>query len=213
MGYTIDWNYEKGYVDISMHEHVTNALKRILYKPLIFPQYSPHEHASVNCTNKGKIQYVQQPENTPFLNKDDTKYVQQVVGVFLYYTRALDITMLPALNQIGSQQTQPTQRVMKKIQRLMDYTNTYNTYVRFYASDMQLMIDSDAAYLVFTKVRSRIAGYFRLVNTPTSKYKYKDNGAIIIECHILKDVVTLAVEAETKGFFKMLSFLCLFIIL
>ena len=64
------------------------------------------------------------------------------------------------------------------------------------------MVYSDAAYLVLPKARSRIAGYFRLANTPSSKYKYKDNGAILIECHTLRDVVTSAAEAETKGVFQ-----------
>ena len=66
----------------------------------------------------------------------------------------------------------------------------------------QLLVDSDAAYLVLLKARSRIAGYFRLANTPTSPYKYRDNGAILIECHTLRDVVTSAAEAETTFFFK-----------
>ena len=69
--------------------------------------------------------------------------------------------MLPALNQIGVQQAQPTQLILKKIQRFMDYANTYqHAYVRFYASDMQLLVDSDVAYLVLIKARNRIAGYF-----------------------------------------------------
>ena len=85
----------------------------------------------------------------------------------------------------------------------MDYANIYKTVnVRFYASDMQLIIDSNAAYLVLLKARSRIAGYFRLVNNPENKYKYKDNGAILIKCHTLRDVVTSAAEAETKRVFQ-----------
>ena len=45
----------------------------------------------------------------------------------------------------------------------MDYLHTYpNDYIRFYARDMILHIDSDAAYLVAPKSRSRIAGYFHL---------------------------------------------------
>ena len=92
---------------------------------------------------------------------------------------------------------------MKKIQRLMDHVNTYdNAYIKFYASDMQLIIDSDAAYLVLPKSCSIIAGYFRLANTPTSKYKYKENGAIIIEYHTLRDVVISAAETETKEVFQ-----------
>ena len=30
---------------------------------------------------KGVLQYTHQSDNTPFLNKEDTKYIQQVVGV------------------------------------------------------------------------------------------------------------------------------------
>ena len=203
LGYTIKWNYQKGYVDISMPDYIRNALKKLLYKTKVYPQYSPHEHTAVNWTNKGERQYAQQPDDSPFLDKTDTTYVQSAVGCFLYYARALDSTMLPALNQIASQQAQRTQRVMKKIQRLLDYANTHpNAYIRFYASDMQLMIDSDAAYLVLPKARSRIAGYFRLGNKPSNKYKYKDNGAVLIECHTLRHVVSSAAEAETKGVFQ-----------
>ena len=85
----------------------------------------------------------------------------------------------------------------------MDCANTYsNAYVRFNACDRQLMINSDAVYLVLTKVSSRITGYFRSANTPTRKYKYKDNGATVIECHTLEDIGTLSVEVETKEFFQ-----------
>ena len=67
--------------------------------------------------------------------------------------------------------------------------------------DMQLMINLDTAYLVLQKERTRITGYFRLDNVPASQYKYKDNGAILIECHTLRDIVISAAEAETKGVF------------
>ena len=61
----------------------------------------------------------------------ETKYIQSVIGTFLYYTRALDCTMLLALNQMYTQQAQPTQNNMKTVQRLLDYANTYsNTALR-----------------------------------------------------------------------------------
>ena len=59
---------------------------------------------------------------------------------------------------------------MKKVQQFLDYAHTYsNTFLRFYGSDMQLMIHSDAAFLVLPKVHSRIAGYFRLAENPDNK--------------------------------------------
>ena len=47
----------------------------------------------------------------------------------------------------------------------MDYANTFqNTYVLYHASDMVLYIDSDAAYLVTPKAKSRVAGYYYLAD-------------------------------------------------
>ncbi len=44
---------------------------------------------------------------------------------------------------------------------LLDYLNTYpNAKVRFYASNMKLHIDSDAAHLVAPQAKSRIEGFF-----------------------------------------------------
>ena len=43
----------------------------------------------------------------------------------------------------------------------MDYAATYpNVYVRYHASDMVFMVDSDAAYLVMPNAKSYIAVYF-----------------------------------------------------
>ena len=69
--------------------------------------------------------------------------------------------MLPALNEISSTQAKPTTYTREECQQIMDYAATYpNIYVQYYVSDMVLLIDSDAAYLVLPNARSRIAGYF-----------------------------------------------------
>ena len=84
----------------------------------------------------------------------------------------------------------------------MDYAATYpNTFVRYKASDMVLNVDSDAAYLVAPKARSRIAGYFFLSSEPTTTQPAQLNGAILVECKTLRHVVASAAEAETAGVF------------
>ena len=81
--------------------------------------------------------------------------VQAINGTFLYYARAVDPCMLPALNEIQSQQAKPMQATNEKVSMLIDYANSHHDAVIYYrASDMQLYIDSDAAYLVLPKVRS-----------------------------------------------------------
>ena len=50
------------------------------------------------------------------------KYVQQeVVGSFLFYACAIDMTILLALSVIASDQANPTKATMKRVQQLLDY--------------------------------------------------------------------------------------------
>ena len=81
---------------------------------------------------------------------------------------------------------------------ILDYINTYSdTKIRFYASDMKIYIDSDAAYLVAPKAKSRILGFYYLSNNTTQKL----NGPVLVECKLLKHVVTSSAEAEITGIF------------
>ena len=82
----------------------------------------------------------------------------------------------------------------------MDYVYTYpDAFIRYYASDMMLHVNSDAAYLVAPKARSRVAGYFYLGNQPNNASKSPLNGAVHVECKTLRHVVSSAAEAETAG--------------
>ncbi len=132
----------------------------------------------------------------------DTTYIQSGVGGLLYYARAIDGSILPALNSIGTQQAQPTENTRQKLHQVLDYVATYpDVILRYYASDMILKVDSDAAYLVLPKARSRIAGYFRLENKGKQFRNTRPNGPILIECKTVRRVVTSAAEADTSGIF------------
>ena len=57
----------------------------------------------------------------------------------------------------------------QKYHRMLDYAATYpNAFIRYYASEMILHVDSDAAYNVMPKARSRIAGYYYLAVKPNT---------------------------------------------
>ena len=65
---------------------------------------------------------------------------------------------------------------------------------------MILYVNTDAAYLVLPKARSRIAGYYYLVaQYPTTDAIPKPtlNGAIHFKCKTLKHVIASAAKAET----------------
>ena len=122
----------------------------------------------------------------------------------MYYGRAIDYTILPALNEISAQQSKPTKNTLKEIDMLLDYLHTCpNGKIRYFAGTMQLMIDSDAVYLVMPGAKSRIAGHYVMESSPypDNYNRAPHNGATSIECCTLKHVVHSAAEAECGGLF------------
>ena len=101
-GLQYHWNYTQQYVDVSLPNYVKKALNRLQHVPPKSPQYSPQHHHPINYTTKDTIQYAMQPDTSPLLSPQETKWIQSVVGSFLYYARALDCTFLTALNHIGT---------------------------------------------------------------------------------------------------------------
>ena len=99
--------------------------------------------------------------------KEDIKRCQQIVGTFLFYARAVDPILLPALNTLSETQANPSKDTIKNINQLLDFVATYpNAKIRYKASDMHLWIDSDAAYLVAPNAKSKTVGYFYLSEQP-----------------------------------------------
>ena len=63
-------------------------------------------------------------QSTP-LDKVSTKKVQSISGAFLYYGRVVDPTILPALTDIATAQSTPTEHTAKACDMLIDYLHTY----------------------------------------------------------------------------------------
>ena len=200
-GLTLKWNYQLGYVDISMPKAIPDILKKLNHPSPSKPQHSPHKHIPILYGQKGSRQWIEEEKSIP-LPTNKIKQIQSIIGSLLYYARALDNTMLPALNEIAASQAKPTQRTQEECNQLLDYAATYpQVYIRYHATDMILRIDSDAAYLVMPNARSRIAGYFQMNDDPVRVPHPTINGAILVECKTLKHVVSSAAEAETAGVF------------
>ena len=146
-GLTFNWKYKEGYVDITMPGYIPRLLHKYQHKKPPKPVYSPHKY---NAPIYGKrLQMTPEPDITPKLDNKGKTRVQSIIGSLFYYTQALDPTFLTALNEISAEQAEPTQNTMKKTNQLLDYAATYpHTKLRYYASDMVLHIELDAAYLV-----------------------------------------------------------------
>ena len=73
--------------------------------------------------------------------------------------------MLQDLNEISTYQSEPTQDALAKFNKVLDYKATHpHATVWYYFSDMILMTDIDAAYLVLTSAPSCITGTSYLTN-------------------------------------------------
>jgi hypothetical protein len=127
LGLTLKWNYPAGYVDIFMPDYVPKVLAKFQHD---HPKSAQHAHQWTQPAYGQKVQY-SNTDQSPLLNKKDTQRVQSVSGTFLYYARAVDPTILPALNEISNNQAQPTIVTGKACDLLLDYLATYpNAVIR-----------------------------------------------------------------------------------
>jgi hypothetical protein len=130
----------------------------------------------------------------PLLNKTEKTFIQEVMGMFLYYARCVDSTMLAALGSLATQHANPTVNTMIKVKQFLDYAATHlDAIVTYHASDMVLAGHSDASYLSESKVRSTAGGYFFM---STDKARPPNNRAVLTIAKIIKAVMTSAAEAE-----------------
>ena len=80
-------------------------------------------------------------DESPLLDKDKKRkrVVQQVIGTCLYYARAVDCTILPAISSIAGIQAKAIEETERRVKQLLDYLATLpNTKARFHASKMVL---------------------------------------------------------------------------
>jgi hypothetical protein len=155
-------------------------------------------------------QYAPDPDNAPALDATHTKHLQEVSGMILFYARAVNSTMLPAIGTLASQQAHGTKATLKALTQLLNYCATHpNAMIRYIASDMALHVASDASYLSAPKARSRASGYHFLSNLPRDPTKppvatdhpAPSNGASNIVCKIMREVLASATEAELAAIY------------
>ena len=192
LGLTIDWDYTDRKVHLSMPGYIEKALIRFGHEPPDKPQMQPFPHTLP--TYGAKVQYAKPSDVSPPATKAEEKYIRQVVGVLLYYGRAVDSTILVGLSSLAAAQALPTAYTLYLVKWLLDYAATNPDAILTYEkSDMVLAVHSDASYLSEPAARSRVGGHFFCssdVDDPPN------NGAVLNISKILKAVMSSAAEAE-----------------
>jgi hypothetical protein len=144
-GIKLKWDYDKNTFDISMPGYVNNVLNKFQHDNSKTPQHTPSKY--ITPVYGEKMQYSTQDE-TPLLSVKQCTTIQKITGSVLYYSRAVDPTVLMPLNDIATEQTTATEKTQTSASQLLDYPATHpDATIRFYASDMVLHIHSDASYL------------------------------------------------------------------
>ena len=197
-GVDITWDYKKRTCQISMPQYIQKLLHKLQHPVPFKPQHSPYKHIPPIYGTEPQTP-VPEPKGRS-VTPAEKQRIQSIVGSLLYYARAVDPTLLPAINTIAMQISQATVETIEATNRLLDFVATYpQATLLYHQSDMILHAHSDASYLSAPKARSRIAGYFHLTNRNKRK---PFNAPIHIECKVLKCVVSSAAEAELGALFE-----------
>jgi hypothetical protein len=168
-------------------------------------EQSPHAWQKPNCG--AKTQHTPAEDATALRDAADIQHVQEVLGTFLFHARAVDSTMLVALNTLASQQSKGTRATLIALTQLLNYAATHpDACVLFAASGMCLHTSSDASCLSVPKARSRAAGFHHLSDHPgdpnapplPTDPEPPINGAIHVCTQTLKEVLSSASEAELE---------------
>ena len=197
IGITLDWDYKQRQVHLSMPGYVAKALKQFHHTLTARKQNAPFP--SERIIYDAKQQYAKQQLQSPALDKQGKKFIQQVCGKLLFLGRAVDSTLLCPISAIATQSATPTEETMTQTKQLLDYVASQDEAVlTYHASDMILAAHSDASYLSEPQARSRAGGHFFLSNGAEIP---PNNGAVLNIAHVIKHVMSSATEAKLAALY------------
>jgi hypothetical protein len=195
----IDHDIENETITISMPDYVPKALKRFNISDQHKRVNAPGPHTNIRY---GQTQQMATTDDSEPITQNQQRNIQQIVGVFMYYARAVDCTMLCEVNKLASKQSKPTVNVERDTYQLLNYAATWPmAAVTFTPSDMKLRIISDAAYNSEQGARSRAAGIFDLTRNAPEPYDEPMNGNVLVQSQLIDCVVASAAEAEYAALF------------
>ncbi len=128
-GISLRWDYVRRTLDISMPGYIKKQLLKYnhIMRRIQNCPYSP-EPKRYGADAQSPLPH----DDSRRLTDTKIKQVQKIVGSILYYTRAVDMTVLMALSTIASEQSKGTKRTLEKAYQVLDYLATNpNAVVRF----------------------------------------------------------------------------------
>jgi len=190
----LKWDYDKRRCTFGLPGYVKKALKKLKYVPSNKKLHTPKHPYPI--TYGKKLQSTEE-YMSGLATEAERKKLESIVRTFLYYSRIVDSTIRPALNDLSIKHTKATTKSIQDSNQLIDYLHTnLNTTKIFHKSDMILNIHSNTPYLSVSKGRSRAARHFYLGDTVLPEEEEPYQTSIDEECLVIKPVIGLASEAE-----------------
>jgi hypothetical protein len=197
VGFTIAHDLAGRTITISMPGYMQRAVTR--FNTLLGLADNPGEHVPLYRRGRLDGQALPPDDTSPLLSPQRATRIQEITGVVLYYARVVDPTLLTACTKVASKQAHPTEKVEAAAERLLRYAaKRPEATLVFHASDMRLIIHSDASYLSESGARSRVGGMSYLGNHADDTMI---NGAIHRRSTIIDCIVGSAAEAEYAGLY------------
>lgn len=190
IGIDLEWGCGKRELATEMKGCALKALHQFMHGNPAKPCHSPSKH--VPPKHGEKAQRCKMDASAP-MTETKKLYLQQICGKFLCCARAAGGTILHALNDLASRQSNGTQETIKAMLHFLNLAATHpNAKKVCRASGMILPMGSDAAHLVVSEARSKAGGFQHL----GSKDGNLMNGSIAVAAKTTKNVMASAAEAE-----------------
>jgi hypothetical protein len=187
VGFQIDRDEGDGTITISMPGYIDDAIKRF------------NISTSERVTNPAAAEDLSDPDLSTPATDAQRKRVQEIIGVLLYYARAIDSSILTRVSKVSTQQSKATVATLRAAERILAYAATQKpATITFHGSKMVLICYSDASYLNETEGRSRAGGLFYLGSESDTSVI---NGAVLCKSSIVDVVVSSAAESEFAAAF------------
>jgi hypothetical protein len=196
-GINIKWGCVGCRCRISMPDSTENHLIKFKHPQPTKPCCSPYKCLLI--AYGAKAQLTPEANTSDRLDNHRKRRVQEIVGLLLYYTQAVDNKLLVALSAIAALQTYATVATEQAVHLLLNYVATYpSDGIIHRSSDMILCAYANAGFLNEVNSCSWAGAYIYLSeNDPFPRF----NSAVLSIAQIIKYVMASAAEAELAALF------------
>ena len=108
-----------------MPKYAQHALHRLHHSLPTRLQHAPHRHNKPVYGQRIQFAESQDDSREVFLSASAKTLIQKIIGIFLYYRIALDLTMLVALGILATQQSKPTESPWNDITWFLKYAASH----------------------------------------------------------------------------------------